>query len=313
MAERSSELNEFNETENETTIQIRTSEPVDVETRTQTGDITTEEIADDPAEIREQIEETRREMSETLDAIQEKLSISNITEQVKDQVSEQITGAVETFKHSTAGATLGQAQKIMKNLGQSIKKTDFKKMASDNPLPLVLVGLGIGLLVISRARKGASKKQVKYRYEAESRSNYDTESRNTQSGPSTQAQIGEKARGVYQNVSDSAGAAYGSVSDTASKTYEKIGNLSGQLRNQYSHQLEENPLAVGAVALAVGAAVGMAIPSTRYEGELMGEARENLVSKAQGAAREAISKVEEVVGQAKEVISEQVQKSTGNQ
>ena len=37
--------------------------------------------------------------------------------------------------------------------------------------------------------------------------------------------------------------------------------------------LEDNPLALGALAVAVGAAVGFAIPSTRYEGQLMGEAR----------------------------------------
>jgi gas vesicle protein len=63
-------------------------------------------------------------------------------------------------------------------------------------------------------------------------------------------------------------------------------------------------LVVGAVALALGVAVGAAVPSTRYEGKLMGDAKESLVSKAQTAARDALDRVQDVVGQAKEAIIE---------
>jgi hypothetical protein len=48
------------------------------------------QYGDTPVEaeqLREQIEETRRGMGETIDAIQEKLSFSNISEQVQAQVS----------------------------------------------------------------------------------------------------------------------------------------------------------------------------------------------------------------------------------
>jgi hypothetical protein len=40
--------------------------------------------------------------------------------------------------------------------------------------------------------------------------------------------------------------------------------------------LQENPLAVGTLAVGVGAAVGLAIPETSKEHEVMGEARDNL-------------------------------------
>ena len=47
--------------------------------------------------------------------------------------------------------------------------------------------------------------------------------------------------------------------------------------------LRENPLAVGALGVGVGAAVGLAIPETTTEHEVMGEARDTFVEKAQDA------------------------------
>src|SRR5687768_5212301 len=48
----------------------------------------------DTEHIRQEIEETRNSMGETIDAIQERLSIANISE----QVSEQVSNAIETAK-----------------------------------------------------------------------------------------------------------------------------------------------------------------------------------------------------------------------
>lgn len=55
--------------------------------------------------------------------------------------------------------------------------------------------------------------------------------------------------------------------------------------------VHENPLAVGAAAVAAGAAVGLALPATHIEHEYMGEASEKVVDKAQQVARDAIDRV----------------------
>ena len=60
------------------------------------------------------------------------------------------------------------------------------------------------------------------------------------------------------------------------------------------HLVYENPLAVGAAAVMIGAAVGLALPRTRIEHEYMGEASEKLVDKAQQVARDAMDKVKTV-------------------
>ncbi|MDB4941154.1 MAG: hypothetical protein JWP97_688 [Labilithrix sp.] len=61
--------------------------------------------------------------------------------------------------------------------------------------------------------------------------------------------------------------------------------------------LRENPLAMGAVAVAIGAAIGLALPHSRVEDEWMGEAKERLFEQAQEYAGEAIHRAEDAVGQ----------------
>jgi uncharacterized protein YjbJ (UPF0337 family) len=75
--------------------------------------------------------------------------------------------------------------------------------------------------------------------------------------------------------------------------------------------MEENPLAVGAVALALGAAVGLAIPSTQIENRYMGEARNNLLHKAEETARDAVGKVQKVAGEVTETVKEEAKKVAG--
>ena len=294
---------------------------------------------DDTEQIRAKIEETRSQMGETIDAIQEKLSIQNISDQVKEQVTEHINSALETAKESIYSATignLGKAGKFMQNVGKEISKTEAGKFARKNPFPLVLIGLGIGLL----AYEGfGSKNRRTYRY-----SDYDNDNRNRESGAigsfkSATGKIGDTASSAYDSVStttgnalesvkgaassaygtvsDTAGKAYSSVTDTASKAYssvtdyagtayEKAGEYGQQAREKYDYYIEENPLAVGAVALAVGAAVGLAIPATRYESQVMGEYSQQLLDKAQTAAGGLVDRVKEVASEAQATLSDEV-------
>jgi len=57
--------------------------------------------------------------------------------------------------------------------------------------------------------------------------------------------------------------------------------------------VQDNPLLVGAGALMLGAAFGMAVPETDTENELMGEARDNVVGRARDMARDAANQVQD--------------------
>lgn len=305
MAERSSELE----------VQAKTEDEF-MEKYSDKAEETSEEISDDTEQIKAQIEETRSQMGETIDAIQEKLSISNISEQVKDQVSEKISNVYETAKKSLYDATIIRAGDFMKTIGKELSKTDVGKVARNNPFPLFLIGLGVGLL----AYQGFSgKKRRSYEYDYE---NYEGGKSNKSTLKSAQKRIGGAAEDAYNSISgaansafegvtdaaglayktvgNTAGSAYEAVSGAAETTYKKVGELGTQTREQYDYYIEENPLAVGAIALAVGAAVGFSIPSTNYEGKLMGEYRNQVIDKAQTAAGGLVEKVKTVATEAVE-------------
>jgi len=56
--------------------------------------------------------------------------------------------------------------------------------------------------------------------------------------------------------------------------------------------------------------VGFAIPSTQYEGKLMGDARENLVNRAQEAAGTLVDKAKQVANEAGQTIKEETRALT---
>ena len=288
---------------------------------------------DDTDQIRAQIEETRSQMGETIDAIQEKLSFQNISEQVKEQVSEHINSAIETAKDSVYGATignLGKAGKFMQNIGKEISNTEAGKFARKNPFPLVLIGLGVGLLAYEGFSGGKSRRTYRYSdYDNDPRNRGQRDSATVSTLKSATGKISDTASSAYDSVSATTGnaiesvkgaatSAYGTVADTANKAYEGVSNYANtayekageyghQARETYDYYLEENPLAVGAVALAVGAAIGLAIPATRYESEVMGEYSQQLLDRAQTAAGDLVDRVKEVAAEAKTTLSEEVQ------
>ena len=96
---------------------------------------------DETEQLKDQIEETRNEMGETIGAIQDKLTYTNISEQVSDHVNI----AVESAKLAIYDATVGKATSIMKNISDEVSGSSIVKTAKRNPVPFILIGLGAGL------------------------------------------------------------------------------------------------------------------------------------------------------------------------
>ncbi len=70
----------------------------------------------EPEQLRMGIEQTRAEMSETIDAIQERLTPQHLKQQTKETVREQFQGA----KDRVYGATIGGAEQLAKGAGTSM-------------------------------------------------------------------------------------------------------------------------------------------------------------------------------------------------
>ena len=291
-----------------------------------TSDAITGDEPEDTEQIRAQIEETRSQMGETIDAIQERLSFANISE----RVSETVNNAIETAKDTAYDATIGKAVNFMKNVGDGVTHSSAFNTVTKNPFPYALIGIGAGLLAYQSFGRSTSRKRIGYGDGQAFRSGSSDHPKSTLE--SAKATIGnvtsraydgisDKASTALESVSNVAGSAYegvtGAVSDAysgaeefAHRAYDRAGEYGNIAYEKYDETLEENPLALGAIAVAVGAAVGFAIPSTHYEGKLMGEARENLVQKAQDAAGSLVDKAKQVASEAGQTIKEEAQALT---
>jgi ElaB/YqjD/DUF883 family membrane-anchored ribosome-binding protein len=279
------------------------------------GEIAAASAGEDTEHIKAQIEETRAQMGETIDALQEKLSFSNLSEQVSDHVS----NAIETATNTIYDATVGKAVGFMKNMGDGISNSGFVRTAKDNPLPLILIGLGAGLLAYnaysgkSRGRRRFSDTQ---RYMGDQDYTGDSAYRSNEPGMLSSAQeklsnVSDKVTGAansaYEGVSNAMNTAYNSASDVANRAYSKAGELGSMASDTYDRYLQDNPLVLGAAAFAVGAVVGLAIPSTDYEGELMGDTRDELLRKAQNTGSAMLDKTKQLVDDAAQNISKGTQ------
>ena len=262
------------------------------------------EAAADEAELtraeiertRAEIERTRADMGETVDAIQGRLSPENLKEQAKDRVKE---------------ATVGRAQGAGSTIMETIRA---------NPVPAALTGIGLGWLLMSAGRQSSD--QLRYRDRAYD--SYDYPSPYEERGSSVpsagqaldraQSRVGESASRARDTVEEGAGQVQERAGQVAGQAQDQVSRLGDQARYQaqrasggFQRMLRENPLAVGALAVGAGAAVGLAIPETSQEHEVMGEARDTFVQKAQEKAQEAQQKVQRVAEEAQSAAEEEAE------
>jgi ElaB/YqjD/DUF883 family membrane-anchored ribosome-binding protein len=262
--------------------------------------------ADEIEVTRIEIERTRAGMSETVDAIQERLSPENLKEQAKERVKE---------------ATVGKAQEAGSGIVDTVKA---------NPLPAALTGIGLGWLFMS-ARKQSSSSRPPYRdvvyrdaayvegYPAgEYAPRYEEQGTGTSSAGQALGNARDKVGETATQAQDKAGELAGRAQDGASQLSTQTRNQASRLGNQARYQaqrasggfqrmLQENPLAVGTLAVGVGAAIGLAIPETSKEHEVMGEARDNLVDKAQEKVQETQEKVQQVAEEAQSAAQQEAE------
>lgn len=211
--------------------------------------------APDAVIIRAEIEETRAQMGDTLDEIGERLRPSHIKQQIGQGIRDATVGRVEDAARGAVDKVGGAGQRLADTV-------------RDNPIPLAMIGIGLGWLFWG----GRGSPSGEYRD-----SSRQFESQHGLSG-----------------VADRASEAAGNVADRARDMASSVRRDARVGARAASSQLQENPLAVGVVVAAVGLAAGLAIPETRRERELMGEARDRLVDRAKDVASETKEKLQAV-------------------
>ena len=259
---------------------------------------------DESERLRANIEDTRSEMGQTINEIQERLSPEHIIEQVKGSVREATIGKVERAMNTVgekisdvtdpALEAMGRAGTVIKDTGSSMANT-----VRQNPIPAALIGLGLGMLVVNSWRGSDSRRGGSRTYGSGTEGNLPETDEALSTVPYRSTQ--RPQRGV-NNAFDQAKGSARDLSNSALDALTNIGDRTkeGTLRVSRGVQrmARENPLAVGAVAVAVGAAVGLAVPASKVEEEYMGEASDKLRDKTKQVVRETMDKVQDAAKQA---------------
>jgi hypothetical protein len=193
------------------------------------------------AQIRTEIEETRAELAETVEAIEQKLRPGAVAARAAEGLKDAAAARVQAFAGSDGG---------------------IMGMMRDNPVPTALIAVGAGWL-LANARRDRRR-----------------ESGDTDVDRGTGLQTDPYWREM--------------------KTHRRHGmdmtsiRRSGQDAQAHLRRVtSENPLLVGAGALLVGAAFGLAVPETEPENALMGEARDSVVERAQQMASDAAGRLQD--------------------
>ena len=244
-----------------------------------------------PQEVQREVQRSRAEVEETLEAIQERLSPGQVFEQVVD------------YMRSSNGSD------FLRNLGTMVR---------DNPVPVALVGTGLVWLMLSSSRSGRRE------YDDEDDlldSHGESDYRHELSEDAGQgAGWGESARETAREWSEGARTKARSARDRArrlgARARHRVGDTGEQLwqgardagdrasyygrrvRRGFFDTLHEQPLVLGALGLAAGAAIGAALPTTAKEDEWLGNSRDRLAERAKEAGWEQVEKARAAAGAA---------------
>ena len=233
-------------------------------------DVTTPENQSDESveDIASEIEDTREEMTGTVQAIGERLDPANIVQDAKETVRDATIGRVEDMTSN--------AMDTATETGSGILETVRR-----NPLPAAMAAVGIGMLLMNRSNRPDRDVSGAWRYTDDYRASRGNGSGVTERAGETIEEVGQKASRVASDVRSNVG----DLPDHVGTTARDVGGNAQRI-------VEENPLAVGAVAFAVGAAIGMALPTTDVERNVLGQVADSAISSAEQTAQQAVRELE---------------------
>jgi hypothetical protein len=318
-------------------------------------------------QIRREIEQTRDDMSETIDAIQERLRPRNIVASAAERMKEATTDRVREIANTaaeTAGDVMAHTREATSGLADGVRQ---------NPIPSALIGIGAAWLVMKRSQSRSvpaweradrtaglgTRGNAASEYAASAYGTTKSRERADADEPSAWGLV-ERVRnnpigaalaglglawlafspsdrrvrravpeypgeggaetikpswtGTASEALSSAGSEVSQAAErVATRAQEYAGDAAATIRGtgrraqtQIQRLMEDNPLIVGAGALVLGAAVGLALPESDRENEWIGEARDNVIDRAQELARNAASTVREAAGDVAGEVASQV-------
>ncbi|QJR34157.1 DUF3618 domain-containing protein [Gemmatimonas groenlandica] len=165
-----------------------------------------------------------------------RMRMSDTLDEIGDRLNPQTIK--ENVKDSIREATIGRVSHMARNATESVQRgtSGITNAVRENPIPAAMIALGIGWMF------------------------FNSTSERTERG----------AQQVASGVKDKAGELTDSVKARARSIASSVSDTSRRGQGRIEEAYSANPLALGAVAIAAGLAVGLSAPVTDREFRIMG-------------------------------------------
>jgi ElaB/YqjD/DUF883 family membrane-anchored ribosome-binding protein len=263
------------------------------------------------AEIERDVEQTRSGLSHTLEELRDRAAPGQLFEQALD------------YARTSGGADM------MRNLGQAVRDNPL-------PLVLIGAGIGWLMFTGNQRTHQHSRVSARHLpgpsygtpttgtpttgtgapYGGHDGTGHRTDGPSVTERASglvgragaTAGQMRDTAAGTVGQAADKAGAALHDARDAAGAATERLAASAHGVQH-YAHDvtdsarqglgwlMREQPLVLGAIGLALGAAVGALLPGTEAEDRMMGETRDAMAERAKATAQEGYGRVKETAGE----------------
>jgi hypothetical protein len=264
------------------------------------------------AEIEAEVEASRAELDQTVEALKEKMTP---------------TALFDDFKGSMKGA----GNQMLSNLADK---------ASTNPMPLLVIGAGLAWLMMGSNSKPSYGRSgyrggegYSGRYPSDAYGAYDDDDSGrsglkqkvsdaaSAAGDKVHDVAGaasDKVHGLASSARDAASSARSSAADAARSAKDKLQSAAGsardtaynvgqQAQDTFYDTLHREPLIIGALGLAVGAAIGVSLPSTSIEDEKIGKYRDDLFNKGKELVQGQVDTAKQAAGAAYSSVKSELQ------
>jgi len=252
----------------------------------------------------------KSEVQGDLDEMKEK-----VKHDLKD-VGERVRGEISDTRAAVRDATIGRVEHMIDRAGDTARDAGNSIMDTvrENPIPVAMIGIGLAWLVMGRQGGGrytTAVQEAPRRMIGRGREVVGQAMDRSRETLTHAVDAGkEAAQGFVGRAQDTIGGVTDDATELVHRAEDRVTGMAHDARDKVSryadmskdgivraeHRVEnvmsDNPLAVGAVLFAIGAAAGLALPHSDREDRMMGTVKDQLVKKFEGAARQALGEVE---------------------
>lgn len=225
------------------------------------------DVRKSPEQLEREIDEERAHIRHTLDVLEGKLSPGEIFDKVLDY-------------------TRRNGGEFSRNLVDAV---------THNPVPVLMTAVGISWMLYQQNRS-----QPSYQTGGNGwgRGGEIGEGSSREGMKDEAAHLKDSAMHAKQRAGDAAHRASEGFRQRSDRIKHSTQEGAQRVSQGFNHMLDEQPLALGALGIALGALLGGSLPRTRQEDRMMGEASDSVTDKVKQTAEQA---TEEAAQSGKEI------------